>query len=218
MKKLRAARVAVFGLGGVGGACLEALARGGIGALDLIDHDEVSLSNLNRQLLATRETIGRAKCEVAAERIRSIDPEIKVTLHEKMYLPETAAEFDFTLYDYIIDAIDTVTGKLALIKAAKAADTPIISSMGTGNKLDASRFRISDISETSICPLARTMRKELKKRGIEHVKVLWSDEEPLQGGEAPPDSSRRATPGSVSFVPPVAGFLMAGEVIRDLIR
>lgn len=221
MNKLRQARVAVFGLGGVGGYVVEALARSGIGALDLIDHDTISATNLNRQLLATRQTIGMGKAQAAVERVTAIDPDIRVRPIQKFYGPDTAAEFDFSAYDYVVDAIDTVTGKLALVTAAQVAGTPILSCMGTGNKLDPTRFQIADISKTSVCPLARIMRKECAKRGIKHLKVLFSTEDPIPSDpsatldEELPEG-RRALPGSVAFVPSVAGLIIAGEVIRDL--
>lgn len=222
MEKLKNARVAIFGLGGVGGYVAEALARCGVGKLDLIDHDTISPTNLNRQLLATRATIGQDKVQAGAERILSIDPEIQVNAIKKFYGPDTAAEFDFSEYAYVVDAIDTVTGKLALVTAAQAAGTPIISSMGTGNKLDPTKFQIADISKTSVCPLARIMRKECAKRGIRHLKVLFSTEDPAEpdpgsvSTEELPEG-RRALPGSVSFVPSVAGLIIAGEVVKDLI-
>ena len=226
IKKLRRARVIVFGLGGVGGYVVEALARSGIGALELVDDDVVSPSNLNRQILATRDTIGQPKAELAAARVRAIDPEIEVVTHRTFYLPETAEQFDFTKVDYVVDAIDTVTGKLALVERARAAGAPIISAMGAGNKLDPTALRVADISETSVCPLARTMRKELKKRGIESLKVVYSTEKPQPGGPAetgdPADaarggvSSRRATPGSAVFVPAAMGLAIAAEVVRNL--
>lgn len=221
MARLRSSKVAVFGLGGVGGYVVEALARCGIGALDLIDHDTVSLTNLNRQLLATRQSIGQDKVEAAAARVHSIDPDIQVRPLKLFYGPDTAHLFDFTQYDYVVDAIDTVTAKLALVTAAQAAGTPIISSMGTGNKLDPTKFQIADISKTSVCPLARIMRKECAKRGIRRLKVLFSTEDPVipcpdtASCEELPEG-RRALPGSVSFVPSVAGLIIAGEVIRDL--
>ena len=220
--KLRNSHVALFGLGGVGGYAAEALARSGIGKIDLIDDDTISLTNLNRQLLATHSTVGKFKVDVAADRIRDIDPNIKVRTFRTFYLPETAGQFDFTQYDYVLDAIDTVTGKLALIAQAKAAGVPIISCMGTGNKLDASAFEVADISKTSGCALARIMRKECQKRGLKQIKVVYSKELPTEPQEAPLEpqregSSRRATPGSVAFVPGTAGLIMAGEVIRDLI-
>ena len=221
LEKLRTSRVALFGLGGVGGYTAEALARSGIGALDLIDNDTVSLTNLNRQILATQDTISQYKVDVAAQRIHAIDPTIQIRTYQVFYLPETAHLFDFSQYDYVIDAIDTVTGKLALIAQAKAAGVPVSSCMGTGNKLDASAFRVADISKTSGCGLARVMRKECAKRGIRGVKVVYSEELPLTP-EADPNepipegSSRRSLPGSLAFVPGTAGLIMAGEVIKDL--
>ena len=221
MEKLKNARVAVFGLGGVGGYVVEALARSGVGALDLIDHDTVSLTNINRQLLALHSTIGLSKAEAAKRRVLDINPEARVVAHEKFYGPDTAAEFDFTEYDYIVDAIDTVTAKLALIDRAKAVGTPILCCLGTGNKLDPTRFQITDISKTSVCPLARVMRKECAKRGYKGVKVLFSTEDPipsrLESTEELPEG-RRSLPGSVAFVPSVAGLLIAGEVVKDLIH
>lgn len=222
MAKLRRSRVAVFGLGGVGGFVVEALARSGIGALELIDHDTVSLTNINRQIFASHSTVGMNKADAAAQRIRDIDPVIKVYPKKTFFGPDTAGEFDFSSYDYVVDAIDTVTGKLALIAAAKEAGVPILCCMGTGNKLDASRFQIADISKTSVCPLARIMRKECAKRGYKNIKVLFSTEDPLpshaeESTEELPEG-RRSLPGSVAFVPSVAGLLIAGEVIRDLIK
>ena len=219
MEKLRQSRVAVFGIGGVGGYVVEALARAGIGALDLVDHDRIALSNLNRQIIATRETLGQYKVDVAEARIHSINPDCKVTIHRIFFLPETREQFMFSDYDYVVDAIDTVAGKLALVETAKAAGTPIICAMGAGNKLDPSAFRVADIYETSVCPLARVMRSECRKRGIDRLKVVYSTEPPLQPLQQPAASSsaRRSTPGSVSFVPSVAGLILAGEVIRDLI-
>ena len=219
MVRLTQSRVAVFGLGGVGGYVVEALARCGVGALDLIDHDIVSESNLNRQILATRETVGLPKVEAAAARVKSINPACTVRTHRCFYLPSTAADFDFSQFDYVVDAIDTVTGKLLIVQEARRRGVPVISSMGTGNKLDPTAFRVADISRTAVCPLARIMRKELKKRGIEHLKVVYSREKPLphESGNAPvPESGRRDVPGSVSFVPAVAGLILAGEVVRDL--
>ena len=224
LDKLRNARVAVFGLGGVGGYAVEALARSGVGPLDLVDDDVINLTNLNRQVLALHSTIGMPKVEAAKKRILDIDPTIQVRTYQTFYLPETAGEFDFSQYDYVIDAIDTVTGKLELIARAKSAGVPIISCMGTGNKLDPADFRVSDISKTRGCALARIMRKECAKRGIKGVKVVWSEELPLEphiDPNADPEnhregSSRRALPGSTAFVPGVAGLIMAGEVIRDL--
>ena len=221
MEKLRRAKVAVFGLGGVGGYVVEALARSGIGALELIDHDTVSLTNINRQILATHSTVGMDKAEVARRRVLDIDPGIQVTARKTFFSPDTADSFDFSQYDYVVDAIDTVTGKLALIHAAKAAGVPILCCLGTGNKLDASQFRITDIAKTSVCPLARIMRKECAKRGYRDVKVLYSTEEPLSplsdGCTEELPEGRRSLPGSVAFVPSVAGLLIAGEVIKDLI-
>ena len=226
IEKLRNARVAIFGLGGVGGHVAEALARSGIGTLDLVDDDKVSLSNLNRQLLATHETVGTYKVDAAKARITAIDPEIRVVTHRTFYLPETAHLFDFSQYDYVVDAIDTVSGKLALIRQAKEAGVPIISCMGTGNKMDPTAFQVADISKTSGCALARVMRKECAKRGLKGVKVVYSKELPLIPGapveddadlDRPGVSSRRATPGSNAFVPGVAGLIMAGEVVKDLV-
>ena len=216
MERLARARVAVFGIGGVGGHAVEALARSGIGALDLIDSDRVVLSNLNRQIIATRDTLGMLKVDAAKARVLSINPDCAVRTWPIFYLPETASQFDFSAYDYVVDAIDTVAGKLQLIEAAKAAGTPIISSMGAGNKLDPTAFRVADISETSVCPLARVMRRELKKRGIDHVKVVYSTEPALSPAPTDEPTSRRATPGSVAFVPSVAGLILAGEVIKDI--
>ena len=218
MERLAKARVAVFGIGGVGGHAVEALARSGVGALDLIDSDRVVLSNLNRQIIATRDTLGMLKVDAAKARVLSINPDCVVRTWPIFYLPETASQFVFSAYDYVVDAIDTVAGKLQLIEAAKAAGTPIISCMGAGNKLDPTAFRVADISETSVCPLARVMRRELKKRGIEHVKVVYSTEPALSPAPTDEPTSRRATPGSVAFVPAVAGLVLAGEVIKDLIK
>lgn len=221
IKKLQNARVAVFGLGGVGGYVVEALARSGIGKLDLVDNDVVSLSNLNRQILATHKTVGKYKTEVAAARVAEINPSCVVRTYNKFFLPENSAEFDFTQYDYVVDAIDTVSGKIGLVVAAEQANVPIISAMGTGNKLDPSAFKIADIYKTSVCPLAHVMRKELRRRGIKRLKVVYSEEaplKPLENAEVATETPvRRATPGSTAFVPPVAGFIMAGEVVRDLI-
>ena len=229
MNRLAQSRVAVFGVGGVGGYAVEALARSGIGALDLIDPDKVSLTNLNRQIIATRKTIGRPKVEAAKERILDINPECRVTIHPVFYLPETRDSFDFTEYDYVIDAIDTVTGKLALITQAKAAGTPIISAMGAGNKMDPTALRVADIEETSVCPLARVIRSECRKRGIRKLKVVYSTELPIRptedadtirrkesGGDAP--ALRKDIPGSTAFVPAAMGLIIGGEVVRDLIR
>ena len=216
LDRLGRARVAVFGIGGVGGHAVEALARSGVGALDLVDSDRVALSNLNRQIIATRDTLGMLKVEAAKARVLSINPDCAVETWPVFFLPETADRFDFTQYDYVIDAIDTVAGKLRLIEAAKAAGVPVISSMGAGNKLDPTAFRVADISETSVCPLARVMRRELKKRGIDHVKVVYSTEPAFSPAPAEEPTARRATPGSVAFVPAVAGLILAGEVVRDI--
>ncbi len=221
MEKLYRARVAVFGIGGVGGYTVEALARCGVGALDLIDSDTISISNLNRQILATHATVGRLKVDVAKERILDIHPNCVVRTYPCFYLPETADQFDFTQYDYIVDCIDTVTGKLQLVEQAVAAGTPIISSMGTGNKLDPSGFQVADISKTSMCPLARIMRKELKKRGIPHLKVVYSQEDALTPVGTEEECARlgkRQIPGSTAFVPGAAGLILAGAVVQDLIR
>ena len=221
LERLQAARVAVFGIGGVGGYTVEALARSGIGQLDLIDSDCVSISNINRQILATHSTIGLPKVEAARRRILDINPGCMVRTHEIFYTPETAGQFDFSQYDYIVDAIDTVTGKLALVERANAAGTPIICCMGTGNKLNASAFEVADISKTSMCPLARIMRKELGKRGIKHLKVVYSKEEaltPTGWEEEAAALGKRQIPGSVAFVPGAAGLILAGEVIKDLAK
>ena len=221
VEKLTRARVALFGIGGVGGYTLEALARAGIGQLDLIDSDTVSRSNINRQILATQSTVGMPKVEAGKRRVLDINPDCLVRTWEIFYTPETADQFDFRSYDYIVDAIDTVTGKLQLVKAAQEAGTPIISCMGTGNKLDASAFEVSDISKTTMCPLARIMRKELAKRGIKHLKVVYSKEEalsPTGWEEEAKLLGKRQIPGSVAFVPGAAGLILAGEVIRDLAK
>lgn len=220
MKKLKRARVAVFGIGGVGGYAVEALARAGIGALDLIDNDVISLTNINRQIIALHSTVGLPKTDVMAARVKDINPECEVRIYQTFYGPDTAEQFDFAQYDYIIDAIDTVTGKLALAVNAQKANTPIISSMGTGNKLDPTAFTVTDIYKTSFCPLARIMRKELRKRGIERLKVVYSEEEALtpEGVTEELPQGRRSIPGSVSFVPSAAGLILAGEVIKDIVR
>ena len=221
IEKLQNARVAVFGVGGVGGYAVEALARCGVGALDLIDSDTVSRSNINRQILATCSTVGMLKVDAAKNRVLDINPECVVTTYPIFYLPETAEQFDFTQYDYIVDAIDTVTGKLCIIQRAVEAGVPVISCMGTGNKLDASALQVADISKTTICPLARIMRKELKKRGISHMKVVYSLEEalaPVGAEEEAAALGKRQIPGSTSYIPGIAGLLLAGEVIKDLAR
>lgn len=209
LERLKASRVAVFGIGGVGGHAAEALARSGVGALDLIDHDTVSPSNLNRQIVALRSTVGRKKVEVMAERIADINPNVNVRIHDTFYLPETAHLFDFSAYDYVVDAIDTVTGKIALVEQAKAVGTPIICAMGAGNKTDPTAFRVADISQTKVCPLAKVMRVELRKRGITDVKVVYSEEPPLV-------PLQEGAPGSLAFVPSAAGLMMAGEVVLHL--
>lgn len=233
IERLKRARVAIFGVGGVGGYVVEALARSGVGTLDLIDNDTVNLTNINRQIIALQSTVGQYKVDVAAERVRDINPDICVNVYRTFYLPENAGEFHFENYDYVVDAIDTVTGKLMLAEQAKAAGTPIISSMGTGNKLDPTAFRVADVYDTKVCPLAKVMRRELKKRGIDRLKVVYSEEEPLtpivpeenQGNDVEADTTapqeerrRRATPASSAFVPPVAGLIIAGEVIKDLCK
>ncbi|MBR6115328.1 MAG: tRNA threonylcarbamoyladenosine dehydratase [Oscillospiraceae bacterium] len=219
VEKLVRSRVAVFGLGGVGGYAVEALCRSGVGALDLVDSDKIALSNLNRQIIALHSTLGMDKTEAAAARARDINPACEVRTYRTFYLPGESTEFDFAAFDYVVDAIDTVTGKLGLILAAREAGTPIISAMGTGNKLDPTLLRVSDITETSVCPLARIMRKELRRRGVEHLKVVWSPEEP-RTAEAPspeePSAGRRSIPGSVAFVPAAAGLILAAEVVKDL--
>ncbi len=221
MEKLHNAHVAVFGIGGVGGHAVDALARSGIGRITIVDSDEVALSNINRQLIATEKTIGRKKVCVMKEHLQEINPQIQVEARDCFFLPETEAQFDFAEYDYVIDAVDTVTAKLALVEACEKAQTPIISSMGAGNKLDATAFEVTDIYKTSVCPLAKVMRRELKKRNIRHLKVVYSKEEPVQPIETEDFCSdeardRRATPGSVAFVPSVAGLILAGEVVKDL--
>ena len=219
LERLQKARVAVFGIGGVGGYTVEALARSGVGQLDLIDSDTVSVSNINRQILATHSTVGMPKVEAARARVLDINPECLVRTHQIFYTPETADRFDFTQYDYIVDAIDTVTGKLQLVQRAYETGTPIICCMGTGNKLDASAFQVADISKTSMCPLARIMRKELSKRGIRHLKVVYSQEEaltPTGWEEEAAALGKRQIPGSVAFVPGAAGLILAGEVIKDI--
>ena len=246
MKNIASCRVAVFGVGGVGGYVVEALARSGIGALDIIDNDKVCLSNINRQIIATRKTVGQYKVDVAEERIKEINPECEVRTYKVFYLPETQDQFDFSEYDYVVDAIDTVTGKLTIIENAKKAGVPVISSMGAGNKKNPAAFEVADIYETSVCPLAKVMRRECKKRGIDSLKVVYSKEPPLRPledevgsseeagiGASDTDSSvsdtgsgsletaetntrRRAVPGSTAFVPSVAGLIIAGEIINDL--
>lgn len=217
MECLNGASVAVFGVGGVGGYVVEALARSGVGILHLIDNDTVCLSNINRQIIATHKTVGKYKVDVAKERVLDINPQVQVNTYRTFYLPDTAGQFDFSEYDYVVDAIDTVTGKLELAVQAAKAGVPIISSMGAGNKMDPTAFEVTDISKTSVCPLAKVMRRELKKRGIEHLKVVYSKEKPLTPLMEQSDGERRQTPGSNAFVPSVAGLIVAGEVIKDLI-
>ncbi len=222
MEKLAKARVAVFGIGGVGGYVCEALVRSGVGAFDLIDHDVVSPTNLNRQIIATRSTLGKCKADVMRDRMLDINPEADIRVHKCFFLPENAGQFPFGEYDYIVDAVDTVTAKLGLILTAQGMGVPIISAMGAGNKLDPSRFRVADIYDTRVCPLARIMRRELKKRGVAALKVVYSDEEPLRpaGPVTVPsaEAGRRDIPGSTAFVPAAAGLLLASEVVRDLIK
>lgn len=225
MEKLAASRVAVFGVGGVGGFVVEGLARSGIGALDLIDCDKVSLSNINRQIIATLDTVGKEKTEAARDRVLSINPDCRVTLHNVFYLPETADSFDFSDFDYIVDAIDTVSGKMAIIKRAKESGVPVISSMGAGNKLDPTAFKVADIYKTSVCPLAKVIRKECRRMGIDSLKVVYSEEQALkplrdtEGTEEEPSVvQKKDPPGSISFVPSVVGLIIAGEVIKDLIK
>ena len=220
MEKLTVARVCIFGIGGVGGYVAEALARSGIGHLELVDNDVVCLSNLNRQIIATHETVGRYKVDVMKERILSINPAAEVTVHKCFYLPETQAQFDFTKYDYVVDAIDTVSGKIALVLQAEESGTPVISSMGAGNKLDPAGFQVADIYQTSVCPLAKVMRRELKRRGVKKLKVVYSKELPVavhNDEESLQSSPRRNIPGSIAFVPSVAGLIIAGEVVKDLV-
>ena len=233
MEKLHNSRVAVFGIGGVGGYTVEALARSGVGALDLIDDDKVCLTNLNRQIIATRKTVGKFKVDVAEERVHDIDPDIKVTTYKTFFGPETQDSFDFSQFDYVVDAIDTVTGKLALVMKCKEAGVPIICSMGAGNKMDPTRFEVTDIYKTSVCPLAKVMRTECRKRKIKHLKVVYSKEPAMTPIEddsiscknhciCPPGTQRkctvrRAVPGSNAFVPSVAGLIIAGEVVKDLV-
>lgn len=213
---LKEARVIVFGIGGVGGHCIEALVRAGIGSIDIVDHDIVSESNLNRQLIATHSTIGRDKVEVMKERLLDINPEVNIHTYKCFYLPETKAIFDLSQYDYIVDAIDTVTAKLQLIEEANKTHTPIISCMGTGNKIEPTLLEIDDIYNTSVCPLARVMRRELRKRGIKHLNVVYSKEEPHHN--VIQEDHRRAIPGSTPFVPACAGIIMASKVINDILK
>lgn len=234
MNKLSGSKVAIFGIGGVGGYACEALVRSGVGVFDLIDDDKVCLTNLNRQIIATRKTVGKYKTEVMKERMLEINPDADVKIHKRFFLPENADEFPFAEYDYIVDAVDTVTAKIELVMKAQEKNIPIISSMGAGNKLDGSQFKVADIYKTKVCPLAKVMRRELKKRGIEKLKVVYSEEKPTRPLEnmtiscrtnciCPPGAKhkcteRREIPGSVAFVPSVAGLILAGEVVKDLCR
>ena len=221
LDRLAAARVAVFGIGGVGGYAVEALARSGVGALDLIDNDTVCPTNLNRQIIATLSTVGQYKVDVAKARIHDINPDCSVRTYKTFFLPESADQFDFSQYNYVVDAIDTVTGKIGLVKAAHDAGVPIICSMGAGNKVDPTRFRVTDIYKTDTDPLAKVMRNKLKSLGIKKLKVVWSDEPPIKPKELPeecPSEGRRAIPGSNAFVPSVVGLILAGEVVKDLIE
>ena len=222
INKLHNSHVAVFGIGGVGGYTVEALARSGVGKLDLIDNDKIAASNINRQIIATTSTIGEYKVDVAARRIADINPQCVVKTYKTFFLPENAAQFDFSQYDYIVDAIDTVSGKIGLALAAQQANVPIISAMGAGNKINTTGFQVADIYETSVCPLAHIMRKELRRYGVKKLKVVYSPEKPLKpvtpaGKENNNDTKRHSTPGSTAFVPPIVGFIIAGEVIKDLV-
>ena len=214
---LQQAKVAIFGIGGVGGYVAEALARSGVGAFVLVDRDVVSISNINRQIIATTRTVGKPKAELMRERILEINPEASVEVYNCFFLPENAADFDFASYSYVVDAVDTVTAKLEIVMCAGKAGVPVISSMGAGNKLDPTRFEVADIYETSVCPLARVMRRELKKRGVDRLKVVYSREEALTPKRILSDESKRVIPGSVAFVPSVAGLILAGEVVKDLV-
>lgn len=232
INKLQKSRVAVFGIGGVGGYVCEALVRSGVGAFDLVDDDKVCLTNLNRQIIATRKTVGKYKADVMKERMLDINPDVDVRIHRCFFLPENADDFPFDEYDYVVDAVDTVTAKIELILRAKAHNVPIISAMGAGNKLDPGRFKIADIYQTSVCPLARVMRRELKKRHVKNLKVVYSDEQPIRPLEdmsiscrtnciCPPGAQHKCTerrdiPGSTAFVPAVAGLMIAGEIVKDL--
>lgn len=218
MDKLSKAKVAVFGIGGVGGYVAEALARSGVGSLELIDSDRVSLSNINRQIIANLDTVGRYKTEVMKERIMSINPTAKVLVRNCFYLPDTEDEFDFTEYDYVVDAVDTVTAKILLVMKAKEAGIPVISSMGAGNKLNPAMFEVADIYKTSVCPLAKVMRRELKKRGINKLKVVYSKEEPIKNENQQMTDGGKPIPGSIAFVPSVAGLIIASEVVKDIAK
>ena len=215
--KLNNSKVAVFGVGGVGGFACEALARAGVGAIDIFDKDTVSLSNINRQIIALHSTVGRSKVDVMRDRILDINPECTVNAHEIFYLPENADEYDLSVYDYIIDAVDTVSAKLEIVCRAQKVGVPVISAMGAGNKTDPTLFEVADINRTEVCPLARVMRRELKKRNIDRLKVVYSKEQPVKS-ETVDSENRKAIPGSLSFVPSVMGLIMAGEVIKDLVK
>ena len=230
LDKLAAAKVLVFGVGGVGGYVCEALCRAGVGRIDIVDRDIVDVTNINRQIIATHDTVGKPKAEVCRQRMLSINPDIKVSARQCFYLPDRADEFDFAAYDYIVDAVDNVTAKIDIICNAKAAGTPVISSMGTANKLDPTMFKIADIEKTKVCPLAKVVRKELRKRGVSGVKVLYSEEEPKKPLYNPTESEnsddpcisspeqKKAAPASISFVPPAAGLIIAGQVISDILK
>ncbi len=219
MEKLKKSRVAVFGVGGVGGYVVEALARSGVGAIDVIDNDTVSITNLNRQIIATQSSVGRDKVEVIKERVMDINPECVVKMHKCFYLPETEGQFDFSQYSYVVDAVDTVTAKISLVMKAKECGVPVISSMGAGNKLDPTAFEVSDIYKTSVCPLAKVMRHELKKRGVKKLKVVYSKEEPIKVAATNEQvEGKRAIPGSIAFVPSAVGLIIAGEVVKDLTK
>ncbi len=225
IETLNSKRVAIFGIGGVGGYVCEALVRSGIGAFDLIDDDKVCLSNLNRQIIATESTVGKYKVDVMRDRMLDINPDVKVEIHKCFFLPENADDFNFADYDYVVDAVDTVTAKIEIIMRSQSAGVPVISAMGAGNKLDPGRLKIADIYKTDVCPLAKVMRRELKKRNVKKLKVVYSDEKPVQpvedmsaGEEQTLHSKRRSTPGSTAYVPAVAGLLIAGEIVKDLCR
>lgn len=218
IKKLQQSRIALFGIGGVGGYVAEALVRSGIGAIDLIDNDDVCTSNLNRQIIATHSTVGKSKVDAAEERLKDINPEVKIKKFKTFYTPETAYLFDFSKYDYVVDAIDTVSGKLSLIEESKKLNVPVISSMGAGNKLNPMAFEVADISKTSVCPLARVIRQELKKRKISKVKVVYSKEPPIKPENSDEKTIKHQIPGSTAFVPPVVGLIIASEIVKDLIN
>lgn len=218
IEKLKASKVIVFGIGGVGGYVVEALVRSGIGSIDIVDHDVVSISNINRQIIANHDTIGELKIDVMERRIKSINPQCHVNKYDLFFLPENKNEFDFTQYDYIVDAIDTVTAKLLLVEVADEYHIPVISSMGTGNKLNPLELEVTDITKTSVCPLARVIRRELKKRGIKHLKVVYSKEKPIETNSEVDKVTHKKVPGSIAFVPSVAGLIIASEVVKDLLN